>query len=97
MSPLPERLTGCWDNPFRQSYDDAVCWHLLLGGDPAVQAAVAVARQRLAGLTGLHMTPTDWLDVTVLRVGTADQVTHDDRSRMLARAQLTSPRLRPSP
>lgn len=87
MSPLPERLTGRWDNPFRQSYDDTVCWHLLLGGDPAVQAAVAVARQRLAGLTGLHMTPTEWLHVTVLRVGTADQVTHDDRSRMLARAQ----------
>ena len=87
MSPLPERLTGRWDNPFRQSYDDAVCWHLLLGGDPAVQAAAAVARQRLAGLTGLHMTPPEWLHVTVLRVGTADQVTQDDRSRIIAKAQ----------
>jgi 2'-5' RNA ligase len=87
MSPLPERLTGRWDNSLRQSYDDAVCWHLLLGGDPAVQAVVAVARQRLAGLTGLHMTPAQWLHVTVLRAGTKDLVTHDDRSRMLARAQ----------
>lgn len=87
MSPLPERLTGRWDNPFRQSYDDTVCWHLLLGRDPAVQAAAAVARQRLAGLPGLHMTPPEWLHVTVQRVGTKDLVTLDDRNRMLARAQ----------
>ncbi len=87
MSPLPERLTGRWDNPFRQSYDDAVCWHLLLGRDPAVQEAAAVARQRLAGIAGLHMTPPEWLHITVQRVGTKDLVTHDNRTRMLARAQ----------
>jgi 2'-5' RNA ligase len=87
MSPLPERLTGRWDNPFRQSYDDTVCWHLLLGRDPAAQAAAAVARQRLAGIAGLHMTPPQWLHVTVQRVGTKDLITHDDRNRMLARAQ----------
>jgi 2'-5' RNA ligase len=87
VSPLPVRFTGRWDNPFRPSYDDTVCWHLLLGGDPAVQAAAATARQRLAGFTGLHMTPPEWLHVTVLRVGAADLVTQDDMSRMLARAQ----------
>lgn len=81
------RFTGRWDNPSRPSYEDAVCWHLLLGGDEAVQAAAAVARHRLAGFTGLHMTPPQWLHVTVLRAGTTDQVTPEDMSRMLARAQ----------
>jgi 2'-5' RNA ligase len=87
VSPLPERFTGRWDNPVRPSYDDTVCWHLLLGSDAAVQAAAAVARQRLAGFNGLHMTPPEWLHVTVLRVGTADLVTQDDMSQMLATAQ----------
>jgi 2'-5' RNA ligase len=95
VSPLPARFTGRWDNPCRQSYDDTVCWHLLLGGDPAVQAAVTVARQRLAGFTGLHMTPPEWLHVTVLRVGTADLVTQDNMSRMLARAQASLARIAP--
>jgi 2'-5' RNA ligase len=87
MSPLPVRFTGRWDNPSRPSYEDAVCWHLLLGGDAAVQATAAVARQRLAGFAGLHMTPSEWLHVTVLRVGRADLVTQDDMSRMVARAR----------
>jgi 2'-5' RNA ligase len=87
VSPFPERFTGRWDNRFRQSYDDTVCWHLLLGGDAGVQAAAATARQRLAGFTGLHMTPPEWLHVTVQRVAAAGQVTHDDMGRMLARAQ----------
>jgi 2'-5' RNA ligase len=33
------------------------------------------------------MTPPEWLHVTILRAGTADQVTRDDMSSMLARAQ----------
>jgi hypothetical protein len=46
MSPLPVQFTSRWDNRARQSYDDAVCWHLLLGGDPAAQAAAARAATR---------------------------------------------------
>jgi 2'-5' RNA ligase len=87
MSPFPTRFTGRWDNPARASYEDAVCWHLLLGHNASVQAAAAVARERLAGFTGLHMTPPEWLHVTVLRAGTAALVTQDDMSQMLARAR----------
>jgi 2'-5' RNA ligase len=87
MSPLPVRFTGRWGNQSRLSYDDAVCWHVLLGGDAAVRAAAATARQRLARFAGLHMTPREWLHVTVLRAGTAGTVTRGDMGRMLARAQ----------
>jgi 2'-5' RNA ligase len=95
VSPLPVRFTGRWDNPSRPSYEDAVCWHLLLGGNAAVQATAAVARQRLADFTGLHMTPPQWLHVTVLRAGTADLVTQDDMRQMLARAQARLARTAP--
>ncbi len=95
MSPLPVRFTGRWDNPSRPSYDDAVCWHLLLGGHTAVRTAAAAAQQRLARFTGLHMTPPQWLHVTVLRAGTAGLVTQDDMSRMLARAQAELARTAP--
>ena len=95
MSPLPVRFTGRWDNPSRLSYENAVCWHLLLGGHAAVRAAAATARQRLARFTGLHMTPPQWLHVTVLRAGTADLVTQGDMSRMLALAQADLARTAP--
>ena len=92
MSPLPVQFTSRWDNRSRPSYDDAVCWHLLLGGDHAAHDIAATAGQRLAGFPGLHMTPLQWLHVTVLRVGTADVVTQGDMNRMLARAQAQRPR-----
>jgi hypothetical protein len=95
MSPFPVQFTDRWDNQSRLSYHDAVCWHVLLGGDAAVQATAATARQRLARFTGLHMTPPEWLHVTILRVGTADTVTRDDMTRMLARAQADLTRTAP--
>jgi 2'-5' RNA ligase len=87
MSPLPVQFTSRWGNRSRPSYDDAVCWHLLLGGHPAARDAAAAARQRLARFESLHMTPSQWLHVTVLRAGRADTVTRADMDRMLARAQ----------
>jgi len=87
MSPLPVQFTSRWDNRFRPSYDDAVCWHLLLGGDPAARDTAAAARQRLARFDGLYVTPPQWLHVTVLRAGRTDMVTEGDMVRMLARAQ----------
>lgn len=95
MSPLPVRFTGRWDNPSRPSYEDAVCWHLLLGGSATVRAAAEAARRRLAGFTGLHMTPPEWLHVTVLHAGRADLVTQDDMRRMLDTAQASLSRTAP--
>jgi 2'-5' RNA ligase len=87
MSPFPVQFAGRWDNSSRPSYDDAVCWHLLLGGNAGVRATAATARQRLERFTGLHMTPPQWLHVTVLRAGSAGTVTPDDMNGMLARAR----------
>ena len=95
MSPLPVQFTGRWDNRSRPSYEDALCWHLLLGGHTGVRAAAASAQQRLARFTGLHMTPPQWLHVTVLRAGTAGLISQDDISRMLVRARAELARTAP--
>ncbi len=68
------------------SYEDSVCWHLLLGSDAGVRAVVAGAQQRLARFGGMHMTPARWLHVTVLLVGPAAAITREDMAEMLARA-----------
>jgi 2'-5' RNA ligase len=68
---------------------------VLLGGHASARAVAAAARQRLARFPGLHMTPPQWLHVTLLRVGTADLVTEGDMSRMLARAQAALSRTAP--
>lgn len=97
MSQLPGQFTGRWnaDRSRRPSYEDAVCWHLLLGGHAQVQAAAAEARQKLAGFAGLHMTPPQWLHVTVLRAGTIGRITEGDMEQMIASAQAALARMPP--
>jgi 2'-5' RNA ligase len=88
MSPLPARFTDRWgDTREAPSFADAVCWHLLLGGQPPVRALVTEAQRRLAGFRGLHMTPLRWLHITVLLAGSAAEMTQDDTNEMLARAR----------
>ena len=86
--PLPVRFTDRWgDRREAVSFQDGVCWHLLLGGQPPVRALAADAQQRLAGFGGLHMTPLRWLHITVLLAGSAGEMTREDTNGMLARAR----------
>jgi 2'-5' RNA ligase len=88
MSPVPAQFADRWrENRSRPSYEDAVCWHLLLAGHAGAQAAAADARKRLARFSGLHMTPPQWLHVTVLRAGIVGRITEDDMKQMIARAR----------
>src|SRR5262249_10901436 len=59
-------------------------WHVLLGGNPQLRGIVRTAQERLADFSGLHMTPLQWLHLTVLVAGQADQVSENARSEMLA-------------
>jgi 2'-5' RNA ligase len=72
-----------------------VCWHLLLGGHAEVQAAATDAREKLARFAGLHMTPPQWLHVTVLRAGTIGRITEGDMNQMIARARAALARTPP--
>jgi len=86
---LPDQFTDRRQtSPGAPDFSDSVCWHLLLGDQEPVQAIAKQAHQRLAGFTGLHMTPLRWLHATVLLVGRAAELTQADMDQMLAMARL---------
>ena len=88
MSPLPGQFTHRWgDHREGPSYEDSVCWHLLLGSDAGARAVVADVQQRIARFGGMHMTPVQWLHVTVLLVGPTAALRRDDIREMLATAR----------
>lgn len=88
MSPLPAQFTDRWRGPRGGlSYEDSVCWHLLLGSDASARAVVADVQQRIARFGGMHMTPVRWLHVTVFLAGPAAAITRDDIGEMLATAR----------
>ena len=96
MSPLPAQFTDRWGGPREGlSYEDSVCWHLLLGSDANARAVVADAQQRIARFGGMHMTPVRWLHVTVLLAGPAAALTRDDIGDMLDRARAHLARIPP--
>ena len=89
MSPLPARFTDRWgDHREAPSFQDAVCWHLLPGGQAPVRALARDAQQRLARFSGLHATPLRWLHVTVFLAGSAAGITEGSMNEMLSRARL---------
>jgi 2'-5' RNA ligase len=85
---LPEQFTDSQqDRPGAPDFTDSVCWHLLLGDLKPVRAIAEQARQRLAGFTGLHMTPLRWLHATVMLAGRAADLTQADMDEMLTRVR----------
>lgn len=93
---LPQQFINRWpDRPGTSSFQDSVCWHLLVGDQPSVRAIVSKAQQRLAGFGGLHMTPMRWLHITVLRAGSITEITEDSMEEMLSRARLLLSRIQP--
>jgi 2'-5' RNA ligase len=86
---LPEQFTDRRQpRPGAPDFNDSVCWHLLLGDAEPAQAIAREGHQRLAGFTGLHMTPLRWLHATVLLVGRAADLTQSDLDQMLSEARL---------
>jgi 2'-5' RNA ligase len=90
MTPLPAAFQDRW----RERRDapaslGTVYWHVLLGTQPQVRDIASRAQQRLAPFTGLHLTPLQWLHMTVLVAGSTDEISDDDISEMLAKAELS--------
>jgi 2'-5' RNA ligase len=89
VSPLPECLIDRW----RDGYGDAdpeyrtLYWHVLLGSNPQLRMTAQTAQSRIAHFTGLHMTPLQWLHLTVLAAGPSDQIPEHARNEMLAIAR----------
>lgn len=89
MSPLPATLADRWRDG-RGAAGPApgtLYWHVLLGGDPHLRVAAQAAQSRIARFPGLHMTPLEWIHLTVLAAGPADQLPGHARQRMLSIAR----------
>lgn len=88
MSPLPAQTADHWQrrpgrSPGRLQYH----WHVLFHHQPAVHELARVAQRRLAGLPGLDLVPQQWLHLTTLVVGFADQVSDTQVAAMTAGAR----------
>lgn len=71
-------------------------WHILMRDQPQVRALAAVARQRLSGISGLHVTPEQWLHVSILRVGLSTDLSAADIDAMAGRARQLLARVPPA-
>jgi 2'-5' RNA ligase len=93
VSPLPVKLSDRWRDGrgAGEPGSGTLYWHVLLGSHPQLRAAAQAAQSQIAGFPGLHMTPLDWLHLTVLIAGPADQAPGQARNEMLsvARSSLT--------
>jgi 2'-5' RNA ligase len=89
MSPPPEYFTNRWrDGRGAANPEHGILyWHLLLGRNPQLRHAARAAQRRLANFSGLHVTPFQWLHLTVLISGEASQVSESARSEMLRIAE----------
>jgi 2'-5' RNA ligase len=62
-------------------------WFMLFGHDPQVTRLARLGQERLAGLDGLDLVPAEWLHMTTLIAGFADQTTDSQIDVMTRRAQ----------
>jgi 2'-5' RNA ligase len=63
---------------------------------PEVQTLAGLAQQRLAGFRGLHFTPRQWLHLTVLLIGLADDIPPATIDVMIREARLSLGRVPPT-
>lgn len=82
---LPEQMTDRWARRADPSPGQrTLYWHVLMRGYPEVGDLARQAHDRLAPFIGLHMTPREWLHMTVHVAGPADQFSDQQTRRMTA-------------
>jgi 2'-5' RNA ligase len=75
MSPLPKRLADhWWQRPGRRPGRLQYHWHILFHDQPRLHELAAAAQRKLADLPSLDMVPLQWLHLTTLVAGFADEV-----------------------
>ena len=62
-------------------------FHVTFADQPEVQALVASATTRLAGLPGLDLVPAQWLHLTMQGIGFSDEVADDNLAKIIAAAR----------
>ncbi len=77
-----------WANRSKPELDHGtVYWHMLMRTYTEAQNAATDAQEVLAKFPGFHMTPREWLHITVLVAGSTEAITRDQMYAMLESAQ----------
>jgi 2'-5' RNA ligase len=96
MSQLPTRMADhWWQRPGRSPGRLQYHWHVLFHDQPAVHRLAELAQRRLDGLPGLDLVPLQWLHLTTLVAGFADEVSREQVGVMTADAQRRLARVAP--
>lgn len=93
MSPFPVRMEDHWlPQPDVDPGRARLMWFMPVGDHPQVAELARLGQRRLARLDGLDLVPQQWLHITTLIAGFADEITPDqvgvmasEASRLLAR------------
>jgi 2'-5' RNA ligase len=72
-------------------------WHMLFHDQPAVGDLAEAAQRSLAGLPGLDLVARQWLHLTMLVAGFADEVSAEQLATMTEQAQARLTRVPPIP
>lgn len=75
MSPFPVKMENHWALGPGVDPDRAqLMWFMRFGHDPQAASLARLGHERLAGLDGLDLVPPEWLHITTLIAGFADEI-----------------------
>jgi 2'-5' RNA ligase len=87
MSSLPTQMRNRWEYRSEPAPGhEQLYWHILFNDNPELQKLATAGQERLVPFTGLHLTPQQWLHLTVLAVGPAEDFTAADTNEMIGYA-----------
>jgi 2'-5' RNA ligase len=88
VNPLPTQMANHWrQRPGRRPGRLLYHWHMLFHDQPEARRLAATAQAKLAGLPGLDMVGDQWLHLTTLVAGFADEVPQASVDAMVAQAR----------
>ena len=92
MTSTPERMRDhWWWRPGVRPGRRVLVWHLLFGDQPEVGELGRVCQERIRAVPGLDPVPVEWLHMTTLVAGFADEISG---SRVRAMVEAVRERMR---
>jgi 2'-5' RNA ligase len=78
LSPYPAQMENHWTlGPGVDPARTQLMWLMTVGDDPQIAELARSGQERLAGLPGLDLVPGEWLHITTLIAGFADEIPPD--------------------